>query len=65
MLGARNRLRKTFEDRRDQGAGGGRLLYVYGCAAYYLNLVEKEVSPRTVLSKVVEVQEIITYHKHG
>jgi len=62
MLGARNRLRKTFEDRRDQGADGGRLLYVYGCAAHYLNLVEKEVSPRTVLSKVVEVQKYFRNH---
>ncbi|RXG70531.1 hypothetical protein Avbf_07751 [Armadillidium vulgare] len=30
-------------------------LLMYGCAAHYLNLVEKEVTPRTVLSHLVEV----------
>ncbi|RXG71567.1 hypothetical protein Avbf_05317 [Armadillidium vulgare] len=33
-------------------------LLVYGCAAHYLNLVEKEVTPRTVLSHLVEVAKV-------
>lgn len=37
-------------------------LLVYGCAAHYLNLVEKEVTPRTVLSHLVEVAKYFRNH---
>ncbi|RXG54340.1 hypothetical protein Avbf_16585 [Armadillidium vulgare] len=36
---------------------GHNLGLVYGCAAHYLNLVEKEVTPRTVLSHLGWLRE--------
>ena len=32
-------------------------LITVGCSAHYMNLVEKEVTPRTVLKYIVEVQK--------
>ena len=37
-------------------------MIVYGCAAHFVHLIEKEVSPRTVISKIVEVQKYFRNH---
>ena len=65
MVSARNKLKDRIDQRREvteQGTSEGRNLIVYGCAAHYINLVEKEVSPRTVLSHIVEVQKYFRNH---
>ncbi|CAL4060104.1 unnamed protein product, partial [Meganyctiphanes norvegica] len=62
MISARNKLKDRFEQRQEVGELGntdGRCLIVYGCAAHFLNLVEKDVSSKTVLSDVVAVQKIL------
>jgi hypothetical protein len=37
-------------------------LITYGCSAHYLNLVEKEVTPKAILKQVVEVQKYFRNH---
>lgn len=62
MVVARNKLKKIFEEKKEEKTEGGRDLIVYGCAAHYWNLIEKEVSPKTVLSRIVEVQKYFRNH---
>ena len=56
MVLTRKKLEERFQQRSDENEN--QQLFVYGCAAHFLNLVESEVSPRTVLSKIVEVQTV-------
>lgn len=37
-------------------------LITYGCSAHYLNLVEKEVTPRTLMKHIIEVQKYFRNH---
>ena len=53
MVATRKRLQEILQD---------RLLHTYGCAAHYLNLVEGEVSPKTVLAQIIEVQKFFRNH---
>jgi len=32
-------------------------LVVYGCSAQYVNLIEKEVTPKTIMKHIVEIQK--------
>lgn len=56
MVKVREILKEKFPD-----------LVTYGCSAHYLNLVETDVTPRTVLAQVVEVQKFFRNHHqpHG
>lgn len=42
-------------------------LVTYGCGSHYLNLVEIEVTPKTVISQIVEVHKYFRNHHqpHG
>lgn len=42
-------------------------LLTYGCSAHYVNLIENEVTPQTVLKHIVEVQKFFRNHHqpHG
>ncbi|CAI6376424.1 unnamed protein product [Macrosiphum euphorbiae] len=42
-------------------------LVVYGCSAHYVNLIEKEVTPKTVMKHIVEVQKYFrnVHQAHG
>lgn len=62
MVLLQKKLKERFEERKKQENGGGRDLIVYGCAAHYLNLVETEVTPKTVLKFIVEVQKYFRNH---
>lgn len=37
-------------------------LLTYGCSAHYLNLIEKEVTPKTITKHVIEVQKYFRNH---
>lgn len=37
-------------------------LLTYGCSAHYLNLIEKEVTPKTILKHIVEIQKYFRNH---
>lgn len=37
-------------------------IITYGCSAHYLNLVEKEVSTKTILKHIVEVNKYFRNH---
>lgn len=37
-------------------------IITYGCSAHYLNLVEKEVTPKTVLKHIIEIQKFFRNH---
>lgn len=37
-------------------------ILTYGCSAHYLNLLEKEVTPQTVLKHIVEIQKYFRNH---
>lgn len=34
----------------------------YGCSSHYLNIVEKEVTPKSVLKHIVEIQKFFKHH---
>jgi len=42
-------------------------LVVYCCSAHYVNLIEKEVTPKTVMKRIVEVQKYFrnVHQAHG
>lgn len=56
MVKMRSELNKTFPE-----------LVTYGCSAHYLNLVEKEVAPKSIIKHVIEIQKFFKYHHmpHG
>lgn len=37
-------------------------IITYGCSAHYLNLLEKVVTPQTIMKHVVEVQKYFRNH---
>ena len=60
MVLARNILKDRMQQRSDNEEHentDGRNLIVYGCAAHFVHLIEKEVSPRTVTAQIVEAQK--------
>ena len=60
MVLTRKKLQERFQQMSDENEN--QQLFVYGCAAHVLNLVESEVSTRTVISKIVEVQKYFRNH---
>ena len=65
MVLARNQLRDRIQQRSDNEEHentDGRILIVYGCAAHFIHLIEKEVSPRTVIAQIVEAQKYFRNH---
>lgn len=53
-------MRNKIEDRYPK-------ILTYGCSSHYLNLLEKEVTPNSVLKHIVEIQKFFKYHHqpHG